>query len=77
MNNRPDYHKWTKEEFELLIDLWETHSINQLAEKLGLETGKITGAINTLRKNGIKLASKDNKSRIIDIIKQIKQERNI
>ncbi len=77
MNNRPDYHKWTKTEFETVIDLWDTHSVPEIAKKLGIEVGKITGAVSALRKNGIKLASKDNKSRIVDIIKEIKKERNI
>lgn len=77
MNNRPDYHKWTKTEFETVIDLWDTHSVPEIAKKLGIKAGKITGAVYILRKNGIKLANKDNKSRVVDIIKEIKKERYI
>lgn len=51
-------HQWTKDELRTLINLWESHSIEDIAGELSLQESQIKNQVITLRKSGFPLTKK-------------------
>jgi DNA-binding MarR family transcriptional regulator len=75
--NRQPYHKWTVEEAEKIIDLWDTNSNREIADILGLEEGRVSAMAYVLRKNGIVLSRKSRNGSVQRIVTEIRKKRGL
>ena len=48
-------HSWTKDEIKSLVSLWETKTVDEIAEELKLQRQQITYMAGRIRHNGFKL----------------------
>lgn len=49
---------WQKSEVSLILDMWETNGIKEIANALGRGVGSVQYIVGALRKTGFKLKSK-------------------
>lgn len=58
MGRYPKDRYWTKEEIRRMVDLWETKTLEEVAEEMGVKTSRITYMAHQIRKAGYPLAMK-------------------
>lgn len=52
------YKLWTKNDFKVIMQLWETKTTSQIAEELGRSQSNISAVAQQLRKHGVDLPKK-------------------
>lgn len=75
MNNRVQRHQYTKNEIRQIANLWETESIQDIAESLHLERKHVQYVANQIRKAGYPLAKKHKNGVMQSLIKQVFEEK--
>lgn len=66
---------FTKENIREVMDLWESKTTDQIAEKLGVNRNSITYIANIIRKEGVRLPKKHRVGYIRGLIKEVIAER--
>lgn len=67
-------HSWTKDELKVIIEIWESKRIIEIAEQLGVSYSSINQLASDMRKAGIPLTKKTTKGILAGLIKQIAEE---
>lgn len=65
---------FTKDQIREVMNLWETKSTDEIAEKLGLNKGAISYLANVIRKEGYRLPKKHKIGILRALVKDVIQE---
>lgn len=74
---RSGSHSWTKEEIMVVIDLWETSTVEEIAERLGMNIPQILYRAWTLRKAGWPLSQKHKRGKFQNLVLELAAERGV
>lgn len=75
-------HNWTKAEVNKIVDLWDTHTVPQIAAKLDVREGQVAHIAWRLRKAGLPLARRTGvggymNNLIDEVVKERKVDGNV
>lgn len=71
------HHQWTKAEIKTLLTLWESNSVSDIAEKLGVTTAQVNYMATEIRKiNPTLVTKKRNKMQLRSLISEVLAELN-
>jgi len=70
MSQKLQRHSWTKEEIKKLVKVWDTHTIDEVAQELKLDRQQVQYMVNEIRKAGVPLAKKHRKGYLQNLIKE-------
>ncbi len=73
MNN----HMWTKENVKALLALWDTKTMLEIANELGLEQKQVNYMASNLRKKGFPLAQKRTTGKLQTLLDEVAGELGI
>lgn len=68
------YHIWTKDEVRKIAQIWETKSIGEIAEELGVRPEQVSYMVGEMRKNGFNLSKKYRRNEIQSMLKEVLAE---
>jgi predicted phage-related endonuclease len=68
---------FTKDEINMVIDLWETKTLGEMAEALGRSIPSVTYIAQRIRKAGFNLSIKHVKGKNDSLVKTVLRERNL
>lgn len=71
---RTKHHMWTKDEIKKVTKLWESNSVETLAEEMGVKPNQLYGLIVQMRKAGFNLIKKHRKGYLLSLLKEVKAE---
>lgn len=63
-------HMWTKDEIKKIFEIWESSTIDEVAEELGIERIQVQYMANQIRAAGYELAKKHRKGYLSSLIKE-------
>lgn len=72
-----DIRYWTKKELGVLLDLWETKSVREIATELGRDQSSIVAKANDIRKVGYNLPKKARAGEARALIMSVLRERKL
>jgi len=65
---------WTKEEIKLLLELWDSQTIEQMCETLRRNRAQVMGMAREIRKAGYELSVKKKKGEKQKLVKEVLRE---
>jgi hypothetical protein len=71
------YKPWTKEDMRKVLELWENHSIEQIAEMLNRKKWQIAYIANAFKKAGYQLPRKNVKGLDYGLVKEVLKEHGL
>ena len=71
------HHMWTREEVKKLYKIWDTSSMEEVCEELGIEVGQVRYMVQQMRKHGFPLQKKRKIGDTMLMLKELKAELKI
>lgn len=65
---------WTKDELKKIMKTWESSTIEEIAEEIGVKKHNIQGVVSKLRKHGAKLPFKHRVGYLDSLVKEVVKE---
>lgn len=64
------YHMWTKEEIKKFVQIWDSKTLDELVEEMGLTRSQLISMAYYIRKAGYKLPRKRKNGYLLSLIKE-------
>lgn len=71
------HHMWTKNEVKKLYTIWDTTSMEDVCEELGIDAGQVRYMVAQMRKQGFPLQKKRKIGQTMTMLKELKAELKI
>lgn len=74
MNHRISHHMWTKDEIKKILNLWEDSTMEEMAEKLGVNRQQLDYIVTSMRKAGFVLSKKHKRGQLSVMLQEVLNE---